>query len=93
MASDPDSELIFSVTDQDGLLGPISIDPTTGLLSWTPNELAGPRLEAFEVSVTERDEPNRTESAVIFFFVEEVDTPAVIDPIPDQFVAANTLLR
>ncbi|MBX7134583.1 MAG: putative Ig domain-containing protein [Fimbriimonadaceae bacterium] len=88
-ASDPDlpgQALTFSLgTAPSGA----SINPTTGLISWTPSEADGPNPFNFEVIVSDGTATD-TESFVVT--VTEVNRPPVLTPPGDQTLAETATL-
>ncbi|WP_145234608.1 putative Ig domain-containing protein [Urbifossiella limnaea] len=85
-AADPDlpaNALTFTLT---GAPAGASIDPTTGVFTWTPTEAQGPATFTFTVRVTDNGTPALFDEEAITVTVGEVNTPPVLDPIPDQTV-------
>lgn len=76
-------DLVFSIVDPpDGSAGPATIDPSSGLLEWTPFALSeisgGPAL--FQIVVT--DEVGGTDEAEFLVTVIAAAGPLPVDPIP-----------
>ena len=63
-----------------------SIDPGTGVFTWTPAEGEGPRTYGIEVVVTDDGTPARSDSETITVTVNEVNADPILDPIGDQTV-------
>ena len=91
-ATDPDlpaNTLTFSLV---GAPTGISIDPTTGVFTWTPTEAQGPGTFTFKVRVTDNGSANLFDEEAITVSVNEVNTPPVLDSIPDQFIDEGSTL-
>ena len=92
-ASDPNdtppNNLSFSLS---GEPAGASIDPVSGLFTWTPTELDGPNVFMFDVIVTDDGIPSEIASETITVTVNEVNLPPVLNPIGDMVVDENTLL-
>lgn len=69
-----------------------TINPTTGLFSWTPNETQGPGSYTFQVRVTDNGTPNEYAEQTITINVSEVNVAPVLEPISDKTVAEMTNL-
>ncbi len=69
----------------------LSIDATTGLISWTPTEAQGPGRYDVVVHVFNQTRPQSFTTQRFAINVSEVNTPPVITPIPDQMT--NQLLQ
>jgi hypothetical protein len=69
----------------------MTINPTTGLISWIPDEAAGPRDYNVVVRVSE---PGESPSATTSFLlgVREVNTAPVLEPVADVVVQPGDLL-
>jgi hypothetical protein len=82
----PPQALTFSLV---GAPAGASIDPATGVFSWTPTEEQGPGTYPFTVRVT--DGVANTD-ALITLTVNEVNLPPVLDPTGDKTGDEETLL-
>jgi hypothetical protein len=95
-ASDPDAgqTLTFSLDNGTSGLVPAgaSINPTTGVFTWTPSEVQGPGTVAFDVVVTDNGSPNLSDRETITVTVGEVNQQPTLDPITAQTVTAGQLL-
>jgi len=69
-----------------------SIDPTTGMFSWTPTEADGPGTFDISVLVTDDGSPALDDFEVITITVNEVNTAPTITSSNTANVAENTLL-
>lgn len=70
-----------------------SLDPITGVFSWTPAEEQGPGLYAIVLSVTDDGIPPLTTSGSFTITVLETNSAPVLALIPDQHVRAGETLR
>jgi hypothetical protein len=87
-ASDPDlpvQRLSFSV-DSGGPAG-ASIDPDTGVFTWTPSEAQGPGLYPISMRVTDNGSPPLSDSRTFTVTVNEVNTAPILTVPPDQTIA------
>ena len=81
---DPANTLTFSLGNSPP--GGASINPTTGVFSWTPTEAQGPGLYTFDVIVTDDGAPNRADSETIQVTVDEADTAPTLAAIGNQTI-------
>lgn len=70
----------------------MSIDSTTGQISWTPQEADGPGQYSFDVTCTDVADPNRKTVVSVYLQVNEVDLPPRMTPIENQTVKAGNRL-
>jgi PKD repeat protein len=87
-ASDPDfpaNSLTFSLDY--GAPAGATIDPTSGLFSWTPSEAQGPGIYPITVRVTDNGSPVLNTIQTFTVTVNEVNQPPVINAGPDQTVS------
>ena len=93
-ADDPANTLSFSLAS--GTSGAVpagaSIDPGTGVFSWTPTEAQGPGTYTFDVVVTDNGVPNLADSETITVTVNELNVAPVLDAIGNQTVNELALL-
>ena len=85
----PANGLLFSLV---GEPAGASIDPNSGVFTWTPTEAQGPGSYAFSVAVTDNGTPNLADSESITVTVNEVNVPPVLAAIGNQTVDEQTLL-
>jgi parallel beta-helix repeat protein len=86
----PANQLTFSL--ESGAPEGATIDPVTGLFSWTPTEAQGPGAYDVTVKVTDDGSPSLSGTATFRVTVGEVNSAPVLNPIPDRTVAQNQLL-
>lgn len=81
----PNDELTFSLVD-----GPsaATIDPETGVFTWTPGEADGPG--EFDVTVRVTDTSGLSDTFTVHVEVTEVEEPPVLTPIADQEATAGS---
>ena len=86
----PAQELRFSlaVGSPDGA----SIDPTTGVFEWTPNEVQGPFTGTISVRVTDSGTPIGRASRDVNIVVEEANIAPVLWALSDQIVSVGDTL-
>jgi hypothetical protein len=91
-ATDADAEqtLTFRL-GQDAPPG-ASIEPASGVFTWTPTEAQGPGTYTFTIVVTDSGTPPRSASERITVTVEEVNRPPALEAIADQTVDEGSLL-
>ncbi len=68
----------------------MSINPTSGAISWTPTEQQGPGSFTFTVQVSDSGTPALTASGSVTVVVTEVNQPPVLGPIGGQNVRAGS---
>ncbi len=61
-----------------------SIDPNTGVFTWTPTEAQGPNSYTFDVIVTDDGTPILNDSETITVTVNEANVTPVLNPIGPQ---------
>ena len=69
-----------------------SINPTTGVFTWTPTEAQGPGVFTFTVKVCDDGTPVLCDQQLVTITVEEVNLAPELDPIENQEVEVGTLL-
>jgi len=70
-----------------------AIDPDTGLFAWKPDESQGPKSHEMTVVVTDPDNPELEQTALLAIDVAEANVPPVVDPIEKKTVAADEVLE
>jgi uncharacterized protein (UPF0179 family) len=86
----PTNSLVFSLDA--GSPNGSSIDPTTGLFSWTPSEAQGPGSYNPTIRVTDNGSPARSSSERITITVKEVNQAPVLATIGDRVVDEGSQL-
>jgi hypothetical protein len=82
-ATDPDtppSPLVYSFN---AAPAGAQIEPTTGVITWTPTEAQGPTNAIFIVRATETSPPNQSSAVTFSVNVTEKNEPPVLAPISD----------
>lgn len=69
-----------------------SIDPGTGVFTWTPSEVQGPRSYDIDVIVTDDGSPARTDTETITVVVDEDNTAPVLGAVGDRTVDEGSTL-
>ena len=93
VASDPDlpaNDLTYDLMS--GAPAGVSIDPATGLLTWTSTEADGPGTFDITVVVADNGTPNLTDQQTFTITVNEVNRSPQLDPIPDQTLDVGQML-
>jgi hypothetical protein len=72
--------------------GGASINPVTGVFTWTPTEAQGPATHFVSVVVTDNGTPNLSGFQSFVVVVHEVNQPPAIASIPDQSIGEGELL-
>jgi hypothetical protein len=87
-AQDPNPGQTLTYSLVSGPAG-LSVNPATGMLTWTPTEAQGPSTNRVTVQVTDSGTPSLSSNQTFTIVVQEVNTAPVIQPIPDQFFSAG----
>ena len=89
----PTNSLTFTL--ENGLTGLVpsgaSIDPITGVFTWTPAEEQGPGTHTFDVVVTDNGTPALSDRETISITVNEVNVAPVLAPIDNQTIDERVL--
>src|SRR5262249_18642056 len=90
-ATDPDAgqSLTYSLTSPPS---GASIDPATGVFSWTPAEAQGPGNYTITVNATDNGTPALSGSRSFNVVVDDVNSPPSLAPIADAGIAASSSL-
>lgn len=86
----PAQTLTYSF-DPDPPVG-LTIHPTTGLVTWTPQESQGPSTNTVTIRVTDNGTPALSDSETITIIVHEVNAPPSISLVADKMVNEGNLL-
>jgi hypothetical protein len=86
----PVNSLTFSL-----VLAPVGVnlDPSSGVLTWTPTEAQGPSTNLITVRVTDNGAPQLSDTRSFTVVVTEANCAPVLSPISDQIVFSGTQLR
>jgi hypothetical protein len=87
----PNDQLTFSL-DQ-GAPAAASINPVTGVFSWTPGETDGPGIYPVTVRVTDNGIPNFNDSETFNITINEVNRPPLLSVPGDQIVSELVALN
>jgi hypothetical protein len=93
MATDadlPTNALTFSLDA--GFPAGATIDSTSGVFTWRPNEAQGPGVYDIAVRVTDDGEPPLADARTFTVTVNDVNSPPLLAAIPDQTVHAGSEL-
>ncbi|MGD2060692.1 MAG: Ig-like domain-containing protein [Acidimicrobiia bacterium] len=99
-ATDADDDNLFFdlIPDLDPVPAGASIDPVTGVFTWTPSEAQGPDSYTFAVRVTDDGELSNgtplplTDTQTITITVNETNQPPVLDDPGDHTITEQTTL-
>ena len=92
-ASDPDLPAnILTYSLDAGAPEGSTIDPASGVFSWTPSNAQGPSNNAITVVVTDDGTPALTVKATFTVVVNEINSPPTLLPIADQTVEEGSVL-
>ena len=89
-ADQPPDQLTYSL--RSGAPAGVSVNPNTGVLTWTPSEAQGPSTNRVGVRVADNGIPPLSHEQEIVIIVREVNAPPIIGPTPDQTVKEGELL-
>ncbi|MDB6020018.1 MAG: Peptidase fungalysin [Pedosphaera sp.] len=67
-----------------------SVNPSTGVFSWTPSEAQGPGVYGITVRVTDNSAPPLSDAKSFNVTVNEVNSPPVLAPIANRTVHAGS---
>lgn len=91
-ASDPDPKQVLRFGFGSDVPPGASIEPETGLFTWTPTESQGPGVYWVTLRVTDNGVPARTTSERIQITVAESNEPPSLDPIAEQAIDEGSTL-
>ena len=84
-----ENNIIYSLV---GAPAGATIDPTTGVFSWTPTEAQGPGAYTITVKATDYGSPAQTDTQAFTVTVNEVNDGPRLATIPNKFVNEGALL-
>jgi hypothetical protein len=92
-ASDPDPGQMLTYSIDSDFPAGLAINPSTGLISWTPGEAQGPGTYPLTVRVTDSGTPPLSATASFVINVSEVNEPPVITGVtaPSEVRAGELL--
>jgi hypothetical protein len=70
----------------------VTINPSTGVVSWTPTEAQGPSVSTFTILVSDNGEPSLTASQTLTVNVSEENSPPILASFGDQTVLEGQTL-
>jgi len=70
----------------------VNLNPTNGVLTWTPTEAQGPSTNTITLRVSDNGTPSLSVTQSFVVTVTESNTAPVLDLVNDQFVNEATLL-
>jgi Ca2+-binding RTX toxin-like protein len=70
-----------------------TINPLTGVFSWTPSEEQGPNVYSVTIRASDGGSPALSDSETFTITVNEVNDPPQMPPIPDLFVVRGKLVQ
>ncbi|HTI70104.1 MAG TPA: lamin tail domain-containing protein [Candidatus Limnocylindria bacterium] len=85
-ATDPDAGQTLSYSIGADAPSGVTVDASTGQLTWTPSEAQGPATYTFTVRATDDGLPARTAAQRITIAVSETNRKPVLDPIADAMI-------
>jgi len=91
-AADPDSDDTLTFTLTGGAAG-MGINPSSGVLTWTPTEAQGPGTYAVKATVSDNGEPVLSDTVEFSVEVREVNSAPVLTTVAEQVVDELTTLN
>src|SRR5207247_2538198 len=85
----PANTLTFSLVSAPG---GVTLDPSSGVLTWTPTEAQGPSTNLITVRVTDNGAPQLSDTKSFTVVVTEANSAPVLSAIGDQIAIARTQL-
>jgi hypothetical protein len=85
-ASDPNPGQTLTFSLDLGAPTNVTINPGSGVFSWTPNENQGPGNYPITIRVTDNGSPNLSDAETITVTVNEVNTSPIVGAISDQSI-------
>src|SRR5947199_4861504 len=71
----------------------VNLNPSSGVLTWTPTEAQGPSTNLITVRVTDNGAPPSSDTRSFKIVVTESNHAPVLSPISDQIAFSGTQLR
>lgn len=91
-ASDPDTGQTLSYRLEPGAPAGLALDASSGLLTWSPGESAGPGAYPVTITVADNGSPSRADSQSFQIAVREVNSPPALPTLEDQTIGAGETL-
>jgi hypothetical protein len=91
-ATDANGDTLTFSLDTNNLPVGAEMNPTNGVLTWTPTEVQGPGTNSFTVRVTDNGSPPLSDSETFTVVVLESNSPPVLAPIATRTIHAGTTL-
>ena len=88
-ASDPDAGQTLTFSLDPGAQQGMSINATNGTITWTPGETFGGANYSTIVRVTDNGQPPLSDTKTLAIFVNEINIPPVVNPIPSKTIHAG----
>jgi len=86
LAADPDSGQTLTFSLDLGAPTNATINPGSGVFTWTPNENQGPGSYPITIRVTDNGSPSLSDTETITVTVNEVNTAPILNAISDQSI-------
>ncbi|MBI3416210.1 MAG: lamin tail domain-containing protein [Verrucomicrobia bacterium] len=91
-ASDPDAGQTLTFSLDPVAPAGATINPNTGLFTWTPTETQGPNLFSITIRVADNGVPSLSATRTFRVVVTEVNSPPVLGLIANQSISTGSLL-
>ena len=92
-ASDPDSGQTLTFSLDPGAPDGMTINAGTGTITWTPGEVFGGGNYSAVVRATDDGQPPLSGTTTLALFVNEINIPPVMNPLPNKTIHAGVPYR
>jgi len=92
-ASDPDAGQTLTFSFAANPPSGASINPSSGVFTWTPTEAEGPGTNSFGIVATDNGTPSLSATQTFTVYVLETNSSPTLAPISDRHVHAGTLIQ
>ena len=92
-ASDPDSAQTLTFSLEPSAPSGMTINPTNGTITWTPDESFGGGNYSAIVRVADNGQPPLSDSTTLALFVNEINIPPVLNALPNKIIHAGVLYQ